>query len=171
MAKCKRCGKSGLFLKLSSSGYCDECSNVMLAEELTNLKIKQLEEEKSLLLMGYARECVERFGWLPGEQSCGHRLKYKYDDVQLYVPDDFDLDEFASLEGFPVFFIREDDNVYDERAILAFSETGKPLGYIYRGGMQDMIHDFMDEGLPIISVLESVDSSSRNVSLSVFFYR
>lgn len=170
MAKCERCGKKGLFLKLSSYGYCDECTNALFGKTLVS-KIETLEEERELLFMRYAREWIERFGWLPAEASDGHPVKYKYSDVQLYVPDDFNLDDCSDIDGLPVFFYREEDNEYDARALLVVTETGKRLGYIHKGKMQDMIHDFMDEDLPILSTVDAIDIDAREVSLKVFFYR
>jgi hypothetical protein len=47
MAKCKRCGKSGIFFKVNSGGLCDNCSHIISLEQENNYVKNKFEELNS----------------------------------------------------------------------------------------------------------------------------
>lgn len=61
MPKCVRCGKRGLFLKLSSSGICKECFEYELAER--NNSLAKLQAERELQAIEIRRLEKKRFSY------------------------------------------------------------------------------------------------------------
>ncbi|MBD5140659.1 MAG: hypothetical protein HDT25_04490 [Ruminococcus sp.] len=64
MAKCKRCGRKGLFLKLNSDGLCSSCSTIV-AEDKRLVEAEQLENV------------------LPELQPLPHTSVIKYNDFDI----------------------------------------------------------------------------------------
>ncbi len=100
----------------------------------------------------------------------GSRLAYKYEDVNIFVPDALNID-FPSLElGHSVSFRAERDNPYDNDAIAVYN-NGDKLGYLYRGKIRDMVYDFHARGDLILSWIKAVDDDEHIVKLLIAFYR
>jgi hypothetical protein len=56
MAKCKRCGKGGLFYKVEQNGFCKECNRIVgleAQEQKLILNIEHLESESSNFQKSY----------------------------------------------------------------------------------------------------------------------
>lgn len=79
--------------------------------------------------------------------------------------------------GEDVTLVEEPTNSYDSKAIYAKTWLvtsklpGAKVGYIHKGKLQDMIHDYTAQGLPIISYIDSVDDDNGIVTLCIAFYR
>ncbi len=106
---------------------------------------------------------------LPNEVD-GIPLAYQYQDNGIAMADQV-VKDFASIKpGYAITFVPEPTNQYDPKAIQMHWKHGM-LGYVYRGQMQDMIHDFMQQGLPIVAVVHSVDPMAKRITYSIAFYR
>lgn len=96
----------------------------------------------------------------------GKSVRYKYNDVELFTPDGTKIRSMPVC-GDAVELVFEPDNVYDNRAIKAVV-NGEFVGYMHKGRLQDMIHDFKDAGLPIFSYVSSVGDHIR---IYIAFYK
>lgn len=101
---------------------------------------------------------------IPNEIN-GQSIAYKYDDVGIFVPKDVAVKRDVCY-GNAVTFEYEPDNKYDTSAVKAVV-GGEFIGYINKGKLQEMIHDFKDSGLPIFSYVSSCDP----VKVFISFYR
>ena len=66
MAKCNRCGKKGLFLKLDSNGLCSDCSTIAA--------------EENILAEAHKNKIENR---LPEKQPFPHTSVIKYNDCDI----------------------------------------------------------------------------------------
>lgn len=101
---------------------------------------------------------------IPDEMN-GQPIAYKYDDVGIFAPKDVAVKRDVRY-GDAVTFEYEPDNKYDANAVKAVV-CGEFIGYINKGKLQEMIHDFKDSGLPIFSYVSSCDP----VKVFISFYR
>ena len=76
-----------------------------------------------------------------GELDDGKELGYFYKDVHFCNPDKFPDD---AEPGEEIYLIQEPDNPYDENAVLVCGEDDRKLGYLYRGKMQRMVNDYLE---------------------------
>lgn len=100
----------------------------------------------------------------------GIRLAYKYEREKIYTPDTITAD-FTQIN--PGDFVRlepEPSNPYDKMAVAVYVEDEK-IGYLYKGRIKDMVHDFQRDELPIYAHISAIDDEERVVFLFVAFYR
>ena len=96
---------------------------------------------------------------LPSELDLNGRhyvLRYSYDHVDVACPSSQDYasaGDWVSLE-------LEPDNPYDDRAVRLVLDNGRPLGYLYKGKLQDMANDFLHRHLPVSGLVEDDSASS-----------
>lgn len=92
-------------------------------------------------------------------------LKYKYDEKMYYtsetIPDE-------SLVGKNVEFITEPDNQHDANAVAIYVE-GNKLGYVYKGLIQDMLHDWIKKDFTVRACISSV--TDTEVRYIIGFYK
>jgi hypothetical protein len=100
----------------------------------------------------------------------GKSLTYHYDKVKIVILRGQEPDFRSVTPGDDISLILEPENTYDKRAIAVYSKNIK-LGYIYKGNMQDMIHDFILRGDPIISCVSSIDDGNKIIYILLAFYR
>ena len=94
--------------------------------------------------------------------------RYAYDAVQLYtVPQEAPALHQLRMYG-AVMFHFEPQNQYDPRAVYATLD-GIKLGYLYKGTLQDMAHDFAQRGGAMIGILSGIDAAGV-ISVDVAFY-
>lgn len=67
-------------------------------------------------------------------------------------------------------FVPEPENEYDKKAIKVMCNK-QFLGYIYKGKIQDMIHDWWKKGDPIRATIQTINLEENTISLYVAFYR
>lgn len=93
-----------------------------------------------------------------------------YDDVKVCTNKNDKLDYDRLYLNGVAMLEQEHENPYDSRAV-AVTQCGQKLGYIYRGGMQDMINDFMGRGEPVSAWLTKIDSKNNELQIKLAFYR
>ena len=101
----------------------------------------------------------------------GERIAYHYDYEKIYIPDGCVIDYNKVLPGEKVQLIREPDNPYDKKAVKVVTADGLWLGYLFKGTKQDMVHDFQNRNLPILSMVSFSDSESKVIKIFLGFYR
>lgn len=88
---------------------------------------------------------------------------YKYQNVKIYRPDT-SFDEIFEYDY--VDLIPEPENLYDSKAVsVVFS--GNKIGYLYKGTIQDMIHDFLSRDEIIKAQVQKVEKD--NIFLRIYF--
>lgn len=95
---------------------------------------------------------------------------YQYQHVDVAMDNKLVKDFHVIKAGDTVQFVPEPTNEYDAKAIQLWSNN-QLLGYVFRGRMQDMLHDFIENAEPIRGVVASVDPQERKLTYSVAFYR
>lgn len=84
----------------------------------------------------------------------GYYIAYHYEDVQIASRDrytDIQLEPGSRLK-----FVPEPDNQYDSAAVAIYKGPDK-VGYMYRGRLQDMTHDFIERGDSVAGIVVSDD--------------
>ena len=107
-------------------------------------------------------------------QSIG-KIKYFYTDVGVYVPDLVEL--CSSPEAVPlgnVVCFQDPGNKYDNKAVAVCQSCG-PIGYLYRGKIQDMANDWMDNGKKVIGFISYFDptrpdANKNGLKIDIAFY-
>lgn len=100
----------------------------------------------------------------------GFKLYKIYDDVDVCVIKGEEPDYGRLFLTGVVLVEQEPDNPYDDKAVVVL-QCGRKLGYIYRGGLQDMINDFLDRGEPILARLVFVDAANDKLKIKLAFYK
>ncbi|NCB52508.1 MAG: hypothetical protein EOM54_11620 [Clostridia bacterium] len=101
--------------------------------------------------------------------------RYSYNDTRVvgmqYLKDQSPLHQLRPKQ--PIAFQWEADNPYDENAIIVFDQYARKLGYLFQGSnVQRMVYEWLEDGLPIWSVVNKIDTSAQPIllSLKVAFY-
>lgn len=108
------------------------------------------------------------------QQGTG-KIAYFYTDVGVYVPDLNGL--CASPEAGPlqaVALFQEPGNVYDNKAVAVCQSRG-PIGYLYRGKIQDFANDWLGKGGKIYGYISYIDPSrpdanKNGLKIDIAFY-
>lgn len=88
---------------------------------------------------------------------------YKYENVEIYRPD---ISFTEIFEYDIVDILPEPDNPYDPNAVaVKFHEN--ILGYLYRGTIQDMVHDFLKRKELIRATVQKIDGTK--IYLKMYF--
>lgn len=99
----------------------------------------------------------------------GRNLKYHYDRVDLFTPEELHP-LFPSINpGDSVTLVHDPDNPHDSNAVAAVSSVGK-IGYLYRGKLQNMCLDYLRAGLPIVAHVDSIDDDEYKITIFMAFY-
>lgn len=94
--------------------------------------------------------------------------RYEYTAVPLYtLPQEAPALHLLRMYGL-VMFNFEPQNTYDPKAVYATLD-GIKLGYLHRGTLQDMAHDFAQRGGMMIGILSGIDAAGV-ISVDVAFY-
>lgn len=102
------------------------------------------------------------------ENMESHVLAYFYKDENIAMPDMNQLSQHKI--GQPLTLLFEPNNKYDANAIRIMIDN-MPVGYVYRGKIQDMIHDFIRKGDPVIAKLSFIDNENGRATMAVAFYK
>lgn len=164
MPKCTRCGKRGLFLQVNNRGHCEQC--------IAEIKEERRRQDEAQAVSVPIPEPVPvpeppKTVYVPSTKD-GHKMAYHYDHVKIFSPDELDISHV--LPGDSVDFVPEPDNAYDARAIRVM-RSGDFIGYIRKGTIQDMIHDWLSRDLPYISHVSSIEYDEHEVKVFLAFYR
>ena len=95
--------------------------------------------------------------------------KYYYKDINV-VGTDYIEDKTPHNEiqiGDDIIFQFERENKFDNKAILVLDNKSRKLGYIRRGRLQDMIHDFTSRDEPVIAAVYSL----HPLEIEIGFYK
>ena len=95
----------------------------------------------------------------------GLTLKYGYDDVKLAMSDN---DKTPVDFGAAVKFEAEPENKYDENAVAAYVGTSR-IGYLHKGRLQDMFHDYKTSDGEVHGIIESFDE--KHIFVKVGYYK
>lgn len=113
----------------------------------------------------YPHETVKSFKYscFSDDSDVLWSAKYKYDDVPVYRPDASfsELFEYDSVD-----VVLEPENPYDSKAV-SFVFHGNTIGYLNKGTLQDMIHDFLNRGDLVKAQVQKIESDK--VYLKLFF--
>ena len=97
-----------------------------------------------------------------------YKLKYTYGDVKVAMANNRD----KVRNRVPVKFIPEPDNAYDDKAVAVHigskTQGFTHIGYLHRGKLQDMYHDFSSRNGDIVGCVH--DAYGENLTLFIGFY-
>jgi hypothetical protein len=97
-----------------------------------------------------------------------YKIAYHYKGEEIALPN---IENCMSVKmASELSFENEPTNEYDKKAIRIIAD-GKFIGYVYKGKIQDMIHDFTKRKEPIYAILQSFDDINNKVSMFIAFYR
>lgn len=112
------------------------------------------------------------------DRILGEPLAYEYRDVEVFIPDNFDVD-LNDLESAYLTLRAEQPNEQDEKPVAVYydaMENGKvvsscKLGYMYSGVKRDMVRDFLGQDKPFIARVQKVEPTQRKLYIHLAFYR
>lgn len=104
------------------------------------------------------------------QHMLGVPIAYQYQEVDVAIESVVVLDFSSIHPGDLIKFIPEPTNQYDPHAIQLWSNN-QLLGYVYRGKMQEMLHDFLKRGDPLYGAVSSVLSEEKEITYNLGFYR
>ena len=94
----------------------------------------------------------QNFHFLPNVID-GKALKYSYEAPLVMLPDVCGVADLIGKTGKSLDIVLEPENEYDSRAVALYLE-GKKIGYVHKGRLQDMIHDWIERGDEILCCLK-----------------
>jgi len=162
MRTCIQCGKKGLFLWLSKSGYCEKCAR----------KIYDARQKATVETSGepvYAGACTSLYKLGIPLRIEQYRVKYQYKDVKVAGVQYNNVDFSALKISDRLDFIPEPQNQYDDKAIL-ISCNGMKLGHVHKGQFQEMINRYIKQGLPFHAAISKYDSNEELIEMYLTFY-
>ncbi|MCM1062340.1 MAG: HIRAN domain-containing protein [Eubacterium sp.] len=189
MAKCKKCGKRGLFLKLNSDGICKNC------ETLAQAVIEASSDEKKFVKYGKSHLSVSDNSIIssePSEADIGDKnieqkpiattdtnspIRYIVDHYYYTKVVGVTFNGIQSIlpqlhEGMPVQFIREPNNPFDRNAIGIWC-SGKKIGHLSADEAKSIAPQ-MDRGIPYdgeISQITGGKGKTYGCEISVNVYK
>lgn len=96
------------------------------------------------------------------------------DDVKFYPPNEIitKLPQNIFVPGAEVILKREPNNPHDPRAIALYL-SGHKIGYLLRGGLQDMVHEWNEKKWPVEASFVSLKKSRGEYQgfIALAFYR
>lgn len=147
MAKCARCGRKGLFLKVDSSGHCVECAAIAESEQRGTASQSP---RKTIF-------DVKRYGSLP---------RYTYTKVKLDTPVIYP----ASIMSVGVvcgFFRMEPDSDFIE-VHISHDDEDFLIGFLPPGRLAEMAGDWFDRSWSSGGQISSIDG--KNVYIDMAFW-
>lgn len=94
-------------------------------------------------------------------------LKYKYEQ-NLYLT--CDINNIIGCEGEYLDFYQEPENEYDSNAIAIYLHN-KKIGYVYKGTIQDMIHDWKKRNEYFKGILSTINTQDNTATYIIGFYK
>ncbi len=93
--------------------------------------------------------------------------RYSYEE-NMYTHD-FDISCVANQGGKEIKFVPEPKNEYDEKAIAIYLGENK-IGYVNKGLVQDMIHDYTKKRWKFVGHINKYSISDRRITYKIGFY-
>ena len=98
----------------------------------------------------------------------GYKIAYHYKDNGIAMPN---MENCMAVKiGTELPLVPEPDNEYDNRAIKIMAGD-QFLGYVYKGQIQDMIHDFTERNEVIYAAFQGVEDETEKPSMVIAFYQ
>lgn len=154
MAKCRKCGKHGIFLMVNlRTGFCSQCQKKYEAEQAN---IPNISPDKP----------IERSIEIP-TVYIGNNMKYrlaeKFEDVELQRPDS--LPDFSKIDCCDdVHFVVENNIVIAKRLV-------DTIGFVTDAHMVSLVKKSLEKMLPIFSQILGYDDETGEIHLVIAFYR
>lgn len=95
-------------------------------------------------------------------------LKYSYEAHLAMLPDVCGVADLIGKTGKSLDIVLEPENKYDPRAVALYLE-GKKIGYVHKGRLQDMIHDWIERGDEIRCCLKRL--TAEDAYFLIGFYK
>lgn len=95
-------------------------------------------------------------------------LKYSYEAHLVMLPDVCGVADLIGKTGKSLDIVLEPENEYDPRAVALYLE-GKKIGYVHKGRLQDMIHDWIERGDEIRCCLKRL--TAEDAYFLIGFYK
>lgn len=100
----------------------------------------------------------------------GVSIAYQYTGVNV-AGARIRVEDFQSIRpGTQIDFLPEPTNPHDSKAIQIWSDN-QWLGFVHRGTLQDMLHDFLKQGNPVFAMVDAVLPDEKRVTYALGFYR
>jgi hypothetical protein len=90
---------------------------------------------------------------------------YKYENVEIYRPDV----SFSEIFEYDIVDIIPELNNPHNSDIVSVQFHGNILGYLSKGTIQDMVHDFLKRGELIRAIVQKIDGTK--IFLKIYFYK
>ena len=100
----------------------------------------------------------------------GSYMKYNY-ERSIYFIDPQDFNKVIGNGGLQVTFSFEPENEYDNKAIKIVTLDDEFIGYVKKGNVQDMIHDWDAKGWGIAAHLNKYSIDDKTATYKIGFYR
>ncbi len=98
----------------------------------------------------------------------GSILQYEY-ETEFFLSENA-LEYINGNGGKGVNFIQETNNAYDSAAVAIYLNDHK-LGYVYRGGIQDMINDWIKRKHFFIGYINKYSVTNKSATIKIGFYK
>ncbi len=98
----------------------------------------------------------------------GSILQYEY-ETEFFLSENA-LEHINGNGGKGVTFVQETNNTYDSAAVAIYLNDHK-LGYIYRGGIQDMINDWIKRKHFFIGYINKYSVANKSATIKIGFYK
>ena len=95
-------------------------------------------------------------------------LKYSYEAHLVMLPDVCGVADLIGKTGKSLDIVLEPENEYDPRAVALYLEE-KKIGYVHKGRLQDMIHDWIERGDEIRCCLKRL--TAEDAYFLIGFYK
>ena len=144
-------------------------SDTLLHSEDTEIKFEDSTDsntDNNITDIDTKREIIPLYRSING---ISYTRKYYYKDINV-VGTDYIEDKTPHNEiqiGNDIIFQFEPENKFDSKAILVLDNKSRKLGYIRRGRLQDMIHDFTSRDEPVIAAVYSL----HPLEMEIGFYK
>lgn len=109
----------------------------------------------------------QNFHFLPNVID-GKALKYSYEAHLVMLPDVCGVADLIGKTGKSLDIVLEPENEYDSRAVALYLE-GKKIGYVHKGRLQDMIHDWLERGDKMLCCLKRL--TAEDAYFLIGFYK
>lgn len=176
MAKCIKCGKRGLFLKLQN-GLCSECVKKEKRKQELVPKWEKYLEKKKVAVRTEAGEATTKKKNIPPRkiftpipEELGWEVKYKYENVKIALPKMGWFKNKLKCPQITLQIYQDKNNEYDENAVM-LADGLDPVGYLYKGKIQDMANDWLDRDDKIYVGVSKIDLEKEEVFLTLAFYK
>lgn len=98
----------------------------------------------------------------------GSILQYEY-ETEFFLSENA-LEHINGNGGKGVTFVQETNNAYDSAAVAIYLNDHK-LGYVYRGGIQDMINDWIKRKHFFIGYINKYSVANKSATIKIGFYK